>query len=101
MSVDIENIRNSIMSEHADYISPEFRFFTTQSVIAMVEAAILHPIPRDNDDWAARGADYDGTACSHCSRQRVLRYDNGRRICEKCNWDQASGDYASDHERIG
>lgn len=51
--------------------------------------------------WSHRGADYDGTDCENCGRQRVLIYANKRRICEKCNWDQVSHDYAADHERIG
>ncbi len=55
----------------------------------------------DPEHWSHQGADYDGTDCKNCGRLRVLAYENGRRICEKCNWDQDGSDYASDHERIG
>lgn len=55
----------------------------------------------DPDHWSKQGADYDGSECRNCGRVRVLKYDNGRRICEKCNWDQATDDYALDHDRIG
>lgn len=56
----------------------------------------------DDDHWQHDGADYDGTACCNCGRERVLHYERvGRRICEKCNWDQVAGDYALDHELIG
>jgi hypothetical protein len=55
----------------------------------------------DPDHWSHQGADYTGEPCENCSRLRVLLYENGRRICEKCNWDQAAHDYPSDHERIG
>ncbi|WP_374553185.1 hypothetical protein [Sphingobium yanoikuyae] len=58
--------------------------------------------PDDPDHWSRQGADYDGTDCKNCGRCRVLHYEEvNRRICEKCNWDQDSGDYAHDHERIG
>jgi ribosomal protein L37AE/L43A len=55
----------------------------------------------DPGHWSHQGSDYDGTDCRSCGRERVLLYENGRRICEKCNWDQAAGDYAVDHRCIG
>jgi ribosomal protein L37AE/L43A len=55
----------------------------------------------DPEHWSHKGSNYDGTDCENCKRERVLIYENGRRICEKCNWDQDSGDYAVHHERIG
>lgn len=52
--------------------------------------------------WSQAYAEYDGTACSNCKRYRVLHYPAvGRRVCEKCNWDNSTGDWAYDHERIG
>lgn len=53
------------------------------------------------EHWSHGGADYDGNDCENCGRNRVLLYDNGRRICEKCNWDQVLDEYAFDHQRIG
>lgn len=63
----------------------------------------ITPLPHvdDPEHWSHQGADYDGTDCANCGRQRVLLYANGRRICEKCNWDQEQADYAADHARIG
>lgn len=55
----------------------------------------------DPEHWSHQGADYDGTTCENCGRPRVLLYANGRRICEKCNWDQDAHDYPSDHEPVG
>lgn len=50
------------------------------------------------DYWSRQGADYTGDDCKNCARQRVLLYaEAGRRVCEKCNWDQDRGDYAYDH----
>lgn len=57
--------------------------------------------PDDPEHWShVLYCEYDGD-CLNCGRERVLKYTNGRRICEKCNWDQDSNDYAMDHNRIG
>lgn len=29
---------------------------------------------------------YTGTACHMCGRYRLELYENGKRVCEKCNW---------------
>ena len=55
----------------------------------------------DPRHWSHQGSNYNGQECPNCSRQRVLLYANGRRICEKCNWDLDASDYADDHEGIG
>lgn len=57
----------------------------------------------DPDHWShVLGADYSGSPCENCGRDRVLHYaEVNRLICEKCNWDQAAKDYASDHECVG
>lgn len=39
--------------------------------------------------------DYDGTICPSCNRERMLKCSNGRRRCEKCNWDPDAGDYSA------
>lgn len=36
---------------------------------------------------------YDGTECAYCGRLRVELYSDGKRICEKCDRDQATGEY--------
>jgi ribosomal protein L37AE/L43A len=43
------------------------------------------------DDW---NGDYDGTDCPNCGRLRMLKCSNGKRRCEKCNWDPDAGDYS-------
>ena len=53
--------------------------------------------PDDEGYWSRGCADYDGTDCANCGRERVEKYSNGRRVCEKCNWDQEAQDYAYDH----
>ncbi len=29
---------------------------------------------------------YTGTPCPQCGRYRVELYENGKRVCEKCEW---------------
>lgn len=29
---------------------------------------------------------YTGTPCPNCDRYRLERYENGKEVCEKCNW---------------
>lgn len=54
-----------------------------------------------DDSWAedeayrrAWGGHYDGTDCSNCGRQRMMKCANGKRRCEKCNWDPEAKDYS-------
>jgi len=42
----------------------------------------------------AWSGDYDGTDCPNCGRQRMLKCSNGKRRCEKCNWDPEAGTYS-------
>jgi len=53
------------------------------------------------ENWWEHG-EYDGTSCTHCGRERVMIADapDGaeRRVCEKCGWDQALGNYATTYE---
>ena len=53
---------------------------------------------QERHDWAA---DYDGTVCPNCNRERMMRCNNGRRICEKCNFDPDTNEYSDcpDHVR--
>lgn len=44
------------------------------------------------DDWAG---DYDGTNCPNCTRLRMMKCSNGKRRCEKCNWDPDINDYSN------
>lgn len=39
--------------------------------------------------------DYTGSACTNCGRCRVLNCRNGKRVCEKCCFDQVARDYDS------
>lgn len=47
---------------------------------------------RERRQW---DGNYDGTTCSNCNRLRVLLCANGKRVCEKCAWDQEAADYAA------
>jgi ribosomal protein L37AE/L43A len=42
-------------------------------------------------DWAG---DYDGTECPNCGRLRMMMCANGKRRCEKCNYDPDAGRYS-------
>lgn len=46
---------------------------------------------REKLDWSG---DYDGTTCPNCGRERMLMCANGKRRCEKCNWDPEAGAYS-------
>jgi ribosomal protein L37AE/L43A len=41
-----------------------------------------------------RSDSYSGESCKNCSRQRVMLCYNGRKICEKCGWDQEKNEYS-------
>ena len=47
-------------------------------------------------------AEYDGTDCKFCSRQRVGVNDQGRRVCDKCDrfQDTEFGEYIP-HDKEG
>ena len=36
---------------------------------------------------------YTTKECTKCHRLRVELYENGERICEKCNWNQDTNEY--------
>jgi hypothetical protein len=38
---------------------------------------------------------YTGDKCENCGRNRVLKCNNGKHVCEKCNWDQHAHKYSS------
>lgn len=46
---------------------------------------------KERNDWAA---DYDGTTCPNCGRIRMMKCNNGKRRCEKCNWDPDANEYS-------
>jgi len=46
---------------------------------------------KEKEDWAG---DYDGSDCPNCGRQRVIKCTNGKRRCEKCNYDADSNTYS-------
>ena len=54
-------------------------------------------------DWGAC-LGYTGTACPKCGRYRLELYENGKRVCEKCNWCVEDGTYrdvyAEEDERM-
>jgi|HubBroStandDraft_3_1064219.scaffolds.fasta_scaffold132191_2 hypothetical protein len=43
------------------------------------------------DQWSG---DYDGIECPNCRRLRMVKCTNGKRRCEKCNWDPDTGEYS-------
>ncbi len=45
---------------------------------------------------------YTGENCNNkdCGRNRVIPYANGKRICEKCHWDQDAHEYDGTHMDI-
>ena len=49
-------------------------------------------------DYASTG--YTGDACAKCGRIRVEKLANGKRICEKCTWDQDAGEYSREYREV-
>lgn len=43
---------------------------------------------------------YTGRNCVNCGRNRVLRYTNGKEICEKCCFDQNKKEYDFLYDKI-
>jgi ribosomal protein L37AE/L43A len=40
-----------------------------------------------------RALDYTGVDCTHCGRNRVMNCFNGKKVCEKCGWDNVKNEY--------
>lgn len=40
-----------------------------------------------------RAPDYTGIKCTNCGRNRVMNCVNGKKVCEKCGWDNVMGEY--------
>jgi ribosomal protein L37AE/L43A len=40
-----------------------------------------------------KALDYTGTKCKNCGRNRVMNCENGKKVCEKCGWDNVAGEY--------
>lgn len=36
---------------------------------------------------------YTGEPCVHCGRNRVMNCINGKKVCEKCGWDNIANCY--------
>lgn len=36
---------------------------------------------------------YTGEECINCGRVRVIKFESGKRICEKCSFDQDEKEY--------
>lgn len=41
-----------------------------------------------------RAENYTGNGCEKCGRNRVMNCQNGKKICEKCGWDQNAHEYS-------
>jgi ribosomal protein L37AE/L43A len=41
---------------------------------------------------------YTGTPCPNCDRYRLERYENGKEVCEKCNWCPQENRYVEQDE---
>ena len=67
---------------------------------------LLRPLEykeQTSDSWG-KCLGYTGTACPMCGRYRLELYENGKRVCEKCNWCVEDGIYrdvyAEEDERM-
>jgi ribosomal protein L37AE/L43A len=52
------------------------------------------------DGYRAAKEGYEPDACKNCNRQRVELCRNGKRICEKCHWDQGAHQYDGTHREM-
>ena len=44
--------------------------------------------------------EYTGVACEHCGRMRVLKCANGKKVCEKCYWNQDTHSHDRDYASV-
>ncbi len=51
---------------------------------------------KDRGKWLG----YSAVPCSNCSRVRVELWENGDRICEKCNWNQGENEFENDYREF-
>lgn len=65
----------------------------TDELGGMADALTRDQEERERERLAWAG-DYDGTDCPNCGRARMLKCSNGKRRCEKCNWDPEAGTYS-------
>lgn len=42
---------------------------------------------------------YTGENCIECGRNRVIKYSRGRRICEKCNFNQDKKEFDYEYRK--
>jgi len=50
---------------------------------------------REKDRGAYLG--YISSECTQCGRVRVEEYENGDKICEKCNWNETTNEYENNN----
>lgn len=43
---------------------------------------------------------YTGTPCPNCGRYRLEKYENGKEICEKCEWCPQENKYIDDWSEV-
>lgn len=55
-------------------------------------------IDRLREQYAA--ASYTVDRCKHCGRLRVLKCANGKRICEKCGYDQDAEEFCEEYLEV-
>lgn len=41
---------------------------------------------------------YSNMPCPNCGRVRLIRHENGKSYCEKCQWSPEEGRYVDDEE---
>lgn len=51
----------------------------------------------DTANWG-KCLGYTGKPCPNCGRVRLERYDNGKEVCEKCEWCPQEGRYIDREE---
>lgn len=42
---------------------------------------------------------YTGNSCINCGRNRIIKYSKGKRICEKCGYDQDKKEYDFEYNK--
>ncbi len=51
--------------------------------------------------WNSLGRElgYTGENCINCGKNRVIKYSKGKRICEKCSYDQDKKEYDFEYNK--
>jgi hypothetical protein len=73
---------------------PEVQIETLKALILLLAEDVPKMLPFPPLPFDPWHGEYDGTRCPNCERQRMMLCSNGKRRCEKCNYDPDAKNYS-------